>query len=209
MAPALVSDGAGLPFALALLYVPDPPALYPDDPAVATLLAGLLRRQPGAGPQALRGWRSLARTDGEALFGRGRPPELTTVAVRRDARRGEWSILASSTGRPLRAARDGVRASSWRPDPDHPPQPSATEVRILITEQTHASGKLAHGRHLPPEIHLGAAAVTLRCFVAPLPGWQNRNVKNPETPAVIALPEPLGARELKDGALYAPDAATR
>ena len=162
--------------------------------------------EPAATPEALAdltGWRLLARTDGEALFSKGRPPQLLTVAVRRDPRSKLWRVSAVTRERPLRAAREHVRASSWRADPTAEPDPHDTELRILVTEQRRSGGKYAYGRFLEPDLHVGDDELVLTMFVAPLPvmGVQGAN---PETPVRIALPEPLGARELVDGAVHAP-----
>src|SRR5258708_17748158 len=80
--------------------------------------------EPRPVPSALDGWRLMARTDKEALFGRGRPPDLVMVAVQKDARRGTWSRADKTVGRPLRVTRDGIRASSWRIDPTHELRPA-------------------------------------------------------------------------------------
>jgi hypothetical protein len=218
--PALVSDGAGPAFAPELLDGPAPP-IDPADPAVPPLLGQIRgerptlrlpwRRargtdEPVAGPETiadLAGWRLLARTDTEALFGLGRPPKLLTVTIRLDRRSKSWAVVAVTRDRPVRAARQNVRASSWRLDPDVQPGPADTEVRILVTEQRRSGGRYAHGRFLEPDLHVGVDVLELTVFVSPLPvmGVQGAN---PVTPVRIALPEPLGARTLVDGAIYAP-----
>jgi hypothetical protein len=213
--PELISDGGGLPFAPATLAV-SPRPLDREDPAVGALIAqitqgtapkgasGLPWRQATAAPAAppsLDGWRMLARTDDEVLFARGGPPRLLTVAVRRDARRGKWTCVAVNAARPLRAARDGIRASGWRLDPTREVKPEETALRVLVAEQTFAGGQRAGRRLLPPDLHVGAEELVLTMFVTPLPGFQTRSA-NPETPARIALPQPVGPRRLIDGALY-------
>jgi hypothetical protein len=218
--PELVSDGGGLPFPPAALETPDG-GLDPEDPAVAALLRHLASRSaPKQGaraswkrrataattsaasdpPVSLAGWRLLARTGDEALFGRGHPPQLVTVAVLHDGRRRSWSVSASSAARPLRATRDGIRASSWRPDPTHDPQPDDTILRVLVTEQTFSGGQRAYGRVLAPDMHVDDDRLVLTLFVTPRPGYQ-AGASNPETPVRIALPHPLGHRRLIDGAL--------
>jgi hypothetical protein len=152
-------------------------------------------------PSALDGWRLIARTDNEALFGRGRPPDLVMVAVQKDARRGTWSRADKTAGRPLRVTRDGIRASSWRLDPTHKLRADDTVVRILMTEQTYAGGKRADGRVLDPDLYEGERELILTIFVTPLKGFQMRT-PNPETPARVALPHPVAGRELIDGAVY-------
>jgi hypothetical protein len=209
--PELISDGGGLPFPPAAL-AGAPGELDPQDPAVVVLLAEIANaanpkrglRKPDGPPQTqpgLEAWRLLARTDDEALFGRGNPPRLLTVAVRQDARRRTWKRTAISAARPLRATRDGIRASSWRLDPTQQPDPEATVLRVLVTEQTFSGAQYAHGRVLAPDLYFDGEQLLLTMFVTPRPGFQNR-APNPETPVRITLPNPLGQRQLVDGALY-------
>ena len=213
--PELISDGGGRPFPPPALDGPGEP-LDPDDLAVAALFAHLSARavpqrtsrapwkraaaaQPLAAPN-LEDWRLLARTDDEALFGRGRPPHLLTVAVRRGGRSRVWTYAAASAARPLRATRDGIRASSWRLDPSREPQPGETVLRVLVSEQTFASGQRADGRVQVPDLYVDADELVLTVFVTPRPGFQSGS-RNPETPVRIALPHPVGQRRLVDGAL--------
>jgi hypothetical protein len=213
--PELISDGGGLPFAPAALSVSGG-QLDPTDAAVGALIAQITRRSAskgairaldkrGAAPPPvlprLDGWRLLARDDGEVLFGRGQPPELVTVAVRQDGRRGAWTCVGVSKAKPLRATRDGIRASGWRLDPTREADPEQTVLRVLVTEQTWAGGKRADSRLLAPDLHVGTEDLVLTMFVTPRPGFQVRS-PNPETPARIALPHPMGSRGLIDGALY-------
>jgi hypothetical protein len=215
--PELVSDGAGLPFPLAVLDQPIEP-LDPQHPAVAALIAVIARnpasKRPSRGlpnrgkapPPAretpgLDGWRLAARTDDEVLFTHGRPPRLVTVDMRRKSKRRAWTCVAVSTARPLRATREGIRASGWRLDPTRDPDPAQTELRVLVTEQTWAGGSPAEGRLLAPDLYVDADELVLTMFVTPRAGFQVRS-PNPETPARIALPGPVGPRRLIDGALH-------
>jgi hypothetical protein len=214
--PELICDGGGLPFPpAALAGRPDP--VDPEDAAAAALLAYITRRaapkrtvralwKRGAATVAperegLEQWRELARTEAEVLFARGLPPRMLTAALRRSGRRGTWAFLGSSAARPLRATRDGIRASSWRLDPEHEAAPGDKLLRVLVTEQAFASGRTARERILPPEIYLDAGELVVTIFVTPEAGYQN-GTPNPETPARIALPEPVGSRRVVDGALF-------
>ena len=215
--PGLISDGGGLPFAPERVFEPFAP-LDPREPPVAALLVQidrgrrqaqptrLLRPKPKPPPietaEKLIGWRELARTGDEVLYGRGRPPQLLTVAVRR-GRLGKWAPLGASNSRPLRAIRDGVRASSWRVDPTFGLGPELTALHILVTEQTMASGTPVEDRLLTPDLYLGPERVVLRVYVQPLEGYIGRTSRH-ETPVIVALPEPLGGRQVLDGALYEP-----
>ena len=204
--PDLVSDGGGLPFAPAALDTP-PGRLRRDDPAVTALAAQLARqrsRRDGSAQPSLDGWRMLARSDREVLFGLGRPPELLTVAMRRDRRHDTWTSVAVTRARPLRAQRDGVRASSWRLDPTRELVPEDTVLRVLVTEQTRAGGKRAGDRLLAPDLHEGDDELVLTMFVTPREGFQSL-VGPVETPARVVLPRPIGHRPVIDGALHEPD----
>lgn len=215
--PGLISDGGGLPFAPSRLSGNAGP-LDPEDPAVAALLVQIDRGRQQAQPQRLfrprakpapmemaeklAGWRELARVENEALFGRGHPPKLLTVAARR-ARRDRWEPLGASNSRPLRAVRDGVRASSWRLDPSSVVDGEQRELRILVTEVTMATGTPAAERLLEPELHIDHEQMVLRVFVKPLEGYVGRTTRH-ETPVIVRLPEPIGTRQPVDGALYEP-----
>lgn len=214
--PELIGDGGGLPFPPATLTQPATEPLDPADLAVVALLdqiersrrqrakGGLFRRgqplQELDTETMLRGWRVLAQTDDEILFGRGAPPSLATAAVTR-ARGDRWSLLGVSVAKPLRAVHDGVRASSWRLDPDFPVSPTDAELHILLTEQTMASGRLAEDRILPPELALEDQTLLLRCYVRPLEGYTGRSRRH-ETKVLVQLPEPVGTREPVDGAVF-------
>jgi hypothetical protein len=216
--PALVSDGTGLPFSLAALEQPLTP-LDLEDPAVAALLAQLTSEAarrgeyPASGhdpatvttpQQRVEGWRELARNEEEALFARGLPPALQTVAVRREGRRKQvWAAVAASASHPLRAARGTIRASTWRLDPAQELGGEDTLLRVLVTEQAFAGGQRADGRVLPPDIFVDENEIVLTLFITPRPGFQS-GARNPETPVRIELPHPVGARRLRDGALALP-----
>ena len=213
--PALISDGGGLPFAPSRLSR-DAAPLDPEDPAVAALLVqidrGRRQAQPGrlfrprAKPapigtsEKLAGWRELARAEDAAVYGRGHPPQLLTVAVRR-TRRDRWEPVGASNSRPLRAVRDGVRASSWRLDPASVIDRELRELRILVTEVTMASGAPAAERLLEPELYLDDEHLVLRVFVKPLEGYVGRTARR-ETPVIVRLPEPVGTRQPTDGAVW-------
>jgi hypothetical protein len=216
LTPALIGDGGGLPFPPARLDEAARTPLDPSDLAVSALLrqidfsrrrrarGGLFRRGEQlpdlSDEEKLRGWRLLAETDDEILFGRGAPPRLATAAVTRN-RGDRWTLLGVSIAKPLRAVRAGIRASSWRPDPDFPVAPGDTRLHILLTEQTMASGRLAADRILPPEVAFEEGRLIMRCFVRPLEGYTGRSSRH-ETPVLVELPEPIGERELIDGAVF-------
>jgi hypothetical protein len=202
--PELVSDGAGLPFAPSALNAPAG-QLDPVDPPVGAFAAQLSRQKPAADGSLprLEEWRILARDEDEVLFGRGLPPRMITVAMRRDGRRDSWSSVAVTQFKTLRRTRDGVRASSWELDPNQQLTPEDTIIRMLVTEQTRSGGELAHKRLLAPDLHDGHEEVVVAMFVTPRPGvgLPSGTLK---TPVRVRLPSPVGERRLVDGALYQP-----
>jgi hypothetical protein len=191
----MVSDGVGIPFPRVALSTPGEP-LDPENPAVAVLR----QRLGDQDPRALASWRLLASSDDDVLFGRGYPPHLVTVAVRREGRRERWTYVASNAVETLRAARDGIRASSWRLDPEYEPAPQDTVLRVLVTEQAFASGQRADSRVLRPDLYIDTKQLVLTMFVTPRRGYQTGS-RAPEAPVRVVLPEPLGSRRLVDGAL--------
>lgn len=214
--PKLIGDGGGLPFSPAALAGPPEP-LDPQDPAASALLAYLTARTtpkrasrgapwkrattpPPEPSPTLDGWRELARTDDEVLFALGHPPKLLTMAFRQASRRRGWTHMGTTSARPLRAVREGIRASSWRLDPTREADPEETVLHVLVTEQTFAGGQRADGRVLAPDIYIDEHELVLTMFVTPRPGYQSAS-PNPETPVRIALPQPVGERQLSDGAL--------
>jgi hypothetical protein len=170
-----------------------PEPLDSTDPAVSALAGQLDGR--------LVGWRLLARTETEALFGRGLPPDLLTVVVRQEGKRGAWSCIAKGSGRPLRATRDGIRASSWHLDEAVELKPEDTVLRICVTEQTFAGGRRADGRVLAPDLYVSEHDLVLTMYVKPQSGFQMRT-PNPETPVRVPLAHPIGHRAVIDGAVY-------
>jgi hypothetical protein len=116
-------------------------------------------------------------------------------------RKDRWTVRALNVARQLRATREGIRASSFRTDPDQPPQPGDSLLRLLVSEQTLAGGKLAYGRFMTPEVFLDDHRALLRLYIKPQDGWQART-RRWETPVLVQLPVPLGEREVIDGAIY-------
>lgn len=212
--PGQISDGSGLGFTPEVLSADFDP-LDPADPAVKILIQQIDHssfgpqvrlpwrretRSPAELAALLDGWRVLASTDERRLFGKGVPPRLITVGVKHE-RGNRWEIGGVSPARQLRASRDNLRASSFRLDPDRPPKPEDSVVRLLVTEQTRAGGRLAYGRFQAPDLYLDEQEVLLRCFITPLEGWQT-GTRPWETPLLVQLPEPVGDRQVVDGAIY-------
>jgi hypothetical protein len=57
-----------------------------------------------------------------------------------------------------------------------------------------------------PELYLDDEEVIVRVYIEPLVGYVGRTAKH-ETPVIITLGQPIGEREVLDGALYRPPGA--
>jgi hypothetical protein len=75
-------------------------------------------------------------------------------------------------------------------------------LRVLVTEQSFASRQRADRRVQVPDLYLDASDLVLTFFITPRPGYQTGG-SNPETPVRITLAEPVGSRQLIDGAIVA------
>jgi hypothetical protein len=212
--PAELSDGSGLSFTPEALLAPVTP-LDPGEPGVSTLITQIDFSAEGASfklpwkkdprspeelAEVLDGWRLLAETENQRIFGKGVPPRLVTVGLKLEGR-GRWTVQGVSPGRQVRAARGQIRASSFRVDPDRPLSPEDTVLRLLVVEQTRSGGRLAHGRFQEPDLYVDDEELLLRCFITPLEGWQT-GTRRWETPVLVQLPDRVGGRKITDGAIY-------
>ena len=165
-----------------------------------TLPAAALRRfirKEGrlGGGFPLRGYRQVLRSRDEALFVAGHPPRMSYVRMERED--GRWSHNQYGECR-LEPVHPTGEAAGWRVDPDAPPRPDSTEVALLVTERSCASGQPATGRIEEPLVFTDARRVVVSVFVRHAEGGQECP-GNPETPYVLRLAEPLGDRQLLDG----------
>lgn len=94
--------------------------------------------------------------------------------------------------------REPPREAQWAIDPAARLTPEATEIPLLVGEVSCASGRSAEGR-IDVDVEYGEDVVVITARVRPLPGGQECP-GNPPTPFVVSLDEPLGDRELVNGA---------
>ena len=166
--------------------------------------AGAALRQVLAGSTSVpnlpqSGWRRLAATSSTVEFGHGDPPVLDGyVVVHLDG--GLWSYEQSGGACIVRPfVGDGVVAS-WKLDPSAvSPGPSSTSLQVLVNDSQCAGGRSPEGRLHEPQVRVLSDAIVVTFIAAQLDGFQTC----PSHPAVhrtIRLPEPLGDRQLLDGA---------
>jgi hypothetical protein len=124
-------------------------------------------------------------------------------------RDGRWTLDLMGECQPEVVLPAGVSRAEWRLDPAFPP-PAADDrqIHVLINELACASGQSPQGRVLPPIVASGPTAVTIAILVTNRPGGQDC-LGNPDFPVVVDLPEPLGGRQLLDGAVFPPRDVTQ
>lgn len=110
-----------------------------------------------------------------------------------------WPVSPETLPPATDAVPDGFRLATWALDPDFPsPSSGSTSMHILVWETLCASGRPTTGRMSAPAVSFGSTTVTIKIGVRPLGGVQA--CPGPTgTPAILILPEPLGARTLLDG----------
>jgi hypothetical protein len=100
---------------------------------------------------------------------------------------------------------DGLSLATWVLDPEVPPPGAdATTFPAQVTERTCTSGRAMGGRLQPPTISYGPDSVVIVFAAIPLEADAFNCPSNPATPVVVQLREPLGERELLDGAFFPP-----
>jgi hypothetical protein len=118
---------------------------------------------------------------------------------------GGWMIMADGPCRPELVYPDGIGPASWVLDPDAAkPGPETTRVNVLVTEQSCASGRSAHGRVVGPAIRTFDDRFVITFGALPLEGVATCQ-GNPPSRVVVALPEPLGNRALVDPLYLLPE----
>jgi len=113
---------------------------------------------------------------------------------------GSWMLSQWSSCAPQRVLDGAAPAEVWI---DGEPDPTATNLRLLVMELDCASGQTAEGRTRLVTLEERDDAVVLVVGVAPLGGAQSCP-SNPATPMLVELDEPLGDRQIIDASVYSP-----
>ncbi|MCO8129353.1 META domain-containing protein [Acidimicrobiia bacterium EGI L10123] len=136
---------------------------------------------------------------------------LTTVELRRPL--GNRAVVDAFTGetvdrRPTDAPAGAEGDTAvWNVDAADPPTPSATSVTALVTRLGCSGGET--GEVLAPVVSADAERVVVTFSVESLPPEGEYECPgNPAVPYVVELDEPLGDRELVDGACLEGEAAS-
>jgi hypothetical protein len=140
-------------------------------------------------------WR-LAAHDGDRITFITDVDEDWYYATIEDGEAG-WHFARGGDCRVRRAIAGELSVATWWLDPRLPPPAAdATVVDVMVEEQECASGSYATGRIGNPIVEYAEDTLTMTIGVRSVGGLCP---SNPSTPAVVILPEPLGARELLDG----------
>lgn len=120
---------------------------------------------------------------------------------------GAWRMHGFGQCRPVADVGPGLGLAEFRVADHETLGPETIELDVLVTERACNSGADARGRIVEPAIIPSADAVVVVFGVVPRGGIQ-ACPSNPETPARLVLPEPLGDRALLDGSSVPPRDAT-
>jgi hypothetical protein len=147
------------------------------------------------------GWLILREKDDEVLLVHQGSEGLAFMNVSRVD--GAWMWSGSQMGGPCPlhyAVPEGLNAVDWVLDPSGLPlDPADTSLEVIATERECVSGQEMGDRLLEPQVVMTADEVRVVLAAEPPPGDVATCQGNPETPVTIALPQPLGDREVLEG----------
>ncbi len=92
-----------------------------------------------------------------------------------------------------------AEVGTWRPAGTT--HRSATSIEVWVQERRCASGQAPVDRILAPDIRFGTTAITITFGITPREGDQDCQGV-PPVRYLVELPEPIGLRELRDGAFF-------
>jgi hypothetical protein len=121
-------------------------------------------------------------------------------------RRGEWDVV-SRGGCTVEVHRPGTNRAEWELNPEIQTRPTDGTVSLLILENACASGIDPRPRLETPEVVYDDTSITIALFVrwpAGGPKAVFTCIGPPPVPIAVELEEPVGNRELIDGAVYPP-----
>jgi hypothetical protein len=192
-------------FPVSALHNP-PGAEQAAEPA-AKALRDYLAANPSMFEGPHTGWRKLVDTKDLVMFARlSDSPDSFGSVVNVDRKGDEWKVGLSAACGTAWAARADAERAGWTLDPAAlPPTPASTRIPVLVTGSACNDGKPIDPRRLEtPDIQLTADRVLVTWWLTPTTpdGSMHTCPGNAGVPAVLELPEPLGARKLFDGGAY-------
>jgi hypothetical protein len=145
------------------------------------------------------GWRRLSVTAASVEFGHGDPPLLDGYVVLQSTD-GEWKYEQSGASCIVRPFVADRLAAPWQLDPSEAaPGASSTSFQVRVNDTQCASGRSPEGRLREPQVRILPQAIVVTFTAERLDGFQTCP-SHPSVTRTIRLPEPLGTRQLLDGA---------
>ena len=151
------------------------------------------------------GWWLVSRDASSAQYLAPRPvvgddPPFAHASV--EVMDGAWRIAGWGDCRP-EVLLEGRNVATWVLDDTLPPPgPATTEVTAFVTERTCTGGQPMGARLQPPRITRTDDSVLVVFAAVPLEGDAFDCQGNPSTKVTFDLGEPLGDRQLLDGAFF-------
>ncbi len=152
-------------------------------------------------------WSIAFRNDAElVLFGRAidetlageAPYDVASLELRGDV----WTLTGWGTCH-LVVEAPGFGNATMVLDPDTEPDPTSTELNVLINERDCANGEPPTGRQVKPVVVADGDRLVVTVLVEPIAGDASCP-GNPWHPITITLDEPLGDRQVFDGSTVPP-----
>jgi len=177
-----------------------------DHPSAVALRAAIAQAGPDIDMLPDSGYWLASRDDRIAQYlardPRGDDADFVYASIERDGAR--WRLGGWGDCRP-EIVLEGMSLATWVLDPDAPfPAADATTFAALVSERTCTNGQPMGGRLRPPSISYDPTSVVVVFAALPLIGDAFTCPSNPATRVVVELREPLGARDLLDGAFFPP-----
>ncbi|MEO8184367.1 MAG: hypothetical protein ABI895_36580 [Deltaproteobacteria bacterium] len=145
-------------------------------------------------------WLILRETGDQVLLVHQDEEGVSFMTVNRVG--GAWRWSGSQRGGPCPLyylMPEGLHAVDWRLDPEAPPDPGETRLKVLITERECVSGVYVGGRLRGPQVVMTEDAVRIAFAAVPPAGNAFTCPSNPETAVTVELPASLGDREIIEG----------
>lgn len=144
---------------------------------------------------------------------------LTVLVLTAGACAADDTGAVSSQGTSTTAPSDGATTSStqladsedgatavWSTDADDPPTPTSQSFTAMVSRLGCSGGKT--GKVLPPSVSVEKTRIVVTFAVEPLPDGFYHCPGNDSVPHVVELDEPIGDRDLVDGACLSREAET-
>lgn len=177
-----------------------------DHPSSAALRAAIAEAGPDIDLLPESGYWLVSRENGVAQYLAREAPggDIEFASATLEDQGGGWKLLGWGQCQP-QIVLERLSLATWVLDPDLPaPDAETTSFTALVMERACASGQPMGARLQPPSITYGQESVVVVFAATPLGGDLQTCPSNPPMRAVVELREPLGDRELLDGAFFPP-----